>query len=266
MALPGRRQPDNNVIAADTLGTTTVAGIGASIAAISGAVVALLPTFAGMNVPDSLKVAGIAVVGLATVAWAIATAGDALARAYATAHVEPGKTTPALPAALAAIAASYERAVFGVAGDLKDGSDTKTPALAAAIQRLADAHETSTFGVVGKLKDESDTKTPALAAAIRRLADAHETSTFGVVGKLKDQSDTKTPALAEAVKAFADHMGNQRSGGHVIQAPNGLTVSVDGTEFTVAALRVSATPPSMSQLYFDNDGVLHSTPAILYDA
>ncbi len=162
MALPGNSRNENaDVIHAQSLGTTTTAGVGAAIVGLGGTIIGLLPEFAGLEVPVRLQVAGLLVVGLAIVGWGIATAGDALARAYATAHVDSdGK--PLMGAVLS-------DATFGVSGIQNDGSDAKKPALAEALQRLAEAHENAIFGVSGIQNDGSDAKKPALAEALMRL-------------------------------------------------------------------------------------------------
>lgn len=161
MALPINRRQDDDVIQAQSLGTTTTAGVGAAISGLGGAVFALLPEVSAVKVALELQVSGLVVVGLAIIAWGIATAGDALARAYATAHVGTDGR-PLMETVL-------ENVTFGVAGVQNDGSDSRKPALAAAVQRLAEAHENATFGVVGVQNDGSDSKKPALAEAVKEL-------------------------------------------------------------------------------------------------
>lgn len=161
MALPIGRKKENDVIQAQSLGTTTLAGVGAAVTGVSGAVISLLPEISKVDVPLALQAAGLAVVGLAIIAWGIATAGDALARAYTTAHVDHDGN-PLMATVLRDIS-------FGVTGIQNNGSDAKKPALAAAVQRLAEAHENATFGVAGIQNDGSDAKKPALAEALKTV-------------------------------------------------------------------------------------------------
>lgn len=217
--MPINRNDAEDVIHAQSLGTTTTAGVAAAIAGIGGSVISLRPQITAIEVPVRLQVAGVLVVGLAIVGWGIATAGDALARAYATAHVDA------------------------------DGK----PLMGAVMNDL-------TFGVSGVQNDGSDAKRPALAAAVLRLAEAHENATFGVKGIQTDGSDAKQPALAEALKQLVSERGS-RSGFQIVGAPAGLTVNVEGEQFTVVAL----TFPServVQQLYLDSSGQLRLTEPV----
>lgn len=261
MALPGLRHPTNNVIKADTLGSTTLAGLGASITGIAGIVATLLTTFPGVNVPDSLKVAGILVIGLAALAWSIATAGDALARAYVTAHVDATDGKSFLSSALKDVATSYENATFGVEATVV-GTPNKKPALAAAVERLAEAHENATFGIPGKLRDEPDKK-PALAEAIRAVAEAYQNASFGLISEEKGVPD-QTPAIAAALRELAEAVGSDATPYEpgIVEAPKNLFVSINGDKFRVAALLFSPGNGSVQQLYFDASGSPHVTSAL----
>lgn len=94
-----QKDPDRKVIEAEMLGSTTIAGIGAAFTGLVGVVTALLSAFG--DVPDAVTAAGVGLIGVAALAWAVAAAGDAIARAYATAHVtgEDGDPEPAPPPA-----------------------------------------------------------------------------------------------------------------------------------------------------------------------
>lgn len=89
-----------DVIGADSLRFTTTAGFAAAVTAIVGGLLPILDKLDALNVSENIKIAMLGLVGAGILGWAIASAGDVLARAYATAHVHPagsdgGSPTPA---------------------------------------------------------------------------------------------------------------------------------------------------------------------------
>ena len=267
MALPLARRKADDVIQAQSLGTTTTAGLSAAVAGLGGAIVALVPEFSTLDVPIRLQVAGLLVVGLAIVGWSIATAGDALARAYATAHVidqEDGSDVkkPALPAAVQRLAEAYENGIFGVAGVQNDGSDAKKPALAEALNRLAEAQENSALGIAANAEDGAAAKSPAMASALVRLAEAHENATFGIKGIQNDGSDAKKPALAASIAGL--HLnGSQPVDSRFLEAPDDLKHRVGDESFPVVAL-IFSSEGHVQKLFVDAAGELClSEPALV---
>jgi hypothetical protein len=139
------RDEDKDVIQSDPLGSTKLAGMGAVITAVAGVIATgVVPAFEGMTEP--VQVAGIGAIGLAAVAWAIATAGDAIARAYATSHVvsKDGENAPALPKAVERFAEAYETASLGTVADPDCPPRERTPALAAAVTDAVAAYKERT--------------------------------------------------------------------------------------------------------------------------
>jgi hypothetical protein len=74
-------------IESEPLNFTSSAGIAGVIAALAGAIPALLEALTVLELSDAQFIAVLALIGAGTVAFAIASAGDALARAYASAWV-----------------------------------------------------------------------------------------------------------------------------------------------------------------------------------
>jgi hypothetical protein len=252
MALPLiGRNPENDIVKSDTLGSTTVAGVGAFVAGGTGAVITFLEAIDASSVGVELQVAGIALMGLAVLAWSIATAGDAVARAYAAAHVIPGESKPALAQAI-------EDVSFGVKSDLTGGG--KQPALAEAIKALALSYENASFGVKSDLKDGD--KQPALAEAIKALALSYENASFGVKSDLKDGD--KHPALAEAVKTLgksveAAYSPDADRRDYLFQVPAGFRTALDGGESQVLAVRYTPAKSELNLLVVGEDGVVRFT-------
>lgn len=96
--LPPESKP-KDVIEAGSLRFTTTAGYAAAITAIVAGAVPVLDWVTDLNVNDSLKIALVGLVGAGVLGWAIASAGDVLARAYASAYMKPrtSDTDPATP-------------------------------------------------------------------------------------------------------------------------------------------------------------------------
>jgi hypothetical protein len=220
MALPIARNPENDIVKSDTLGSTTVAGVGAFIVGGTGAVVAFLDAIKAADVEVEVLVAGIGLMGLAVLGWSIATAGDALARAYATAHVTPGTEKPALAQAI-------EDVSFGVKSELKNGD--KQPAIAEAIKALATSYENASFGVKSELKDGD--KHPALAEAIK--------------------------ALGKSVEASGLPHTDRRD--YLLHVPPGIRITLDGTDSQVLAVHYTPAKSELDLLVVGDDGELHFT-------
>ena len=117
MAFPflgSRTSTDQPVIDTPSPVFTTGAGFSAAITAIGAAVIAILPSLTALEVSEPVKVALIALIGAGVLAWAIAAAGDSLARAYGLAHVtrtEPEKPNqPAIQTAAVRLADAYAAA------------------------------------------------------------------------------------------------------------------------------------------------------------
>jgi hypothetical protein len=116
------------------LGVTTVAQLSGAITAVGAAVVAILPTILGVDTTDALKIALIGLVGAGILAWAIAAAGDTLARAYAAAHVtrtpSDQDNQPALQTAAIRLADAYAAAhglkISAQASPANGGASTST--------------------------------------------------------------------------------------------------------------------------------------------
>ncbi len=191
-----KRNEEKDLIKSGTLNSTTTAGVGAALTAIAGAVPAIIETVTAANPSPSIQFGGLLLIGLAAIAWAIATAGDAFARAYASGHVNTDTNKPALADALETLAANYENAAFGT-----DGAAPRKPATAQAIERLADAQENASLGTTSDLRSVPD-RTPALASAIMELAKAHRDGSLGVVSDKKGVDDQR-PGVAVGLEAVA---------------------------------------------------------------
>jgi hypothetical protein len=88
-----------DVVGSDSLRFTTTAGFAGAVTAIVGALLPILDKITALKVSENIKIAAIGLIGAGVLAWAIASAGDVLARAYATAHVHPADgDTPPTPA------------------------------------------------------------------------------------------------------------------------------------------------------------------------
>jgi len=249
-----RQHPQNNVIKADTLNSTTAAGIAAVIAGIAGALPPILEAVNATNVPRIVQFGGLILIGLATVAWAIATAGDALARAYASGHVEIENSKPALADAIKALAANYQDAAFGI--QASDGRSARKPATALAIERLADAQENASLGTTSDQRSVPE-RAPALAEAIKALADAHRSASLGIVSDRKGVEDQR-PGVElglEAVAAALSKGAGSTAESRLVAAPAGIKVTVDGqTQRVLGALLTADDPPAFRLLVVDATG------------
>lgn len=194
-----QRHAEKDLIESDTLKSTTIAGVAAVLAAVAGALPSILKIFEGTNVPTLVQFGGVLLIGLAAIAWAIATAGDALARAYASGHVKTDTNKPALADALEKLAASYEKAAFG--SEAANSQAARKPATAQAIERLADAQENAALGTTSDSRAVPD-RAPALARAICELAKAHRDAALGVVSEKKGVEDQR-PGVAVGLEALA---------------------------------------------------------------
>lgn len=89
----------NDVIEAGSLRFTTTAGYAAAITAILAGMVPVLDWLTRLEVSENLKIALLALIGAGVLGWAIASVGDVLARAYASAYMKPRKndSDPATP-------------------------------------------------------------------------------------------------------------------------------------------------------------------------
>jgi hypothetical protein len=92
----------------------SVAGFSAAAAAIVAAAISVLQGLDVLNVTEPVKIALLGLVGAGLLAWAIAAAGDSLARAYAVAHVtrtpSDQDNKPAIQAAAIRLADAYAAA------------------------------------------------------------------------------------------------------------------------------------------------------------
>lgn len=95
---------DEEPVQASPMRFTAVAGYAGAFTAATSAAIAVLPQIIELEVGDNIKVALIALVGAGVIAWAVASAGDALGRAYLTAHME--QKTPSAPKPLQQVAAA----------------------------------------------------------------------------------------------------------------------------------------------------------------
>jgi hypothetical protein len=98
-------KPENNLVESDRLGFTTVAGGASGAVAVIALLTAVLDWLEGVTVNENIKIALIGLAGAGFLAWAIASTGDVLARAYAAAHVvntDPKTTQTSQPALQAA--------------------------------------------------------------------------------------------------------------------------------------------------------------------
>jgi hypothetical protein len=82
-----------DVVGADSLRFTTAAGYASAVTAVLGGLLPVLDKVNVLDVSENIKIAMIALVGAGVISYAIASAGDVLARAYATAHVHPASGT-----------------------------------------------------------------------------------------------------------------------------------------------------------------------------
>lgn len=89
----------NDVIEAGSLRFTTTAGYVAAMTAILAGMVPVLDWLTRLEVNEKLKIALLGLIGASVLGWAIASAGDVLARAYASAYMRPRKndSDPATP-------------------------------------------------------------------------------------------------------------------------------------------------------------------------
>ena len=84
---------ENDVVGADSLRFTTAAGYAAAVTAVVGALLPVLDKVTALSVSENIKIAMLGLVGAGVLAYAVASAGDVVARAYATAHVHPAEGT-----------------------------------------------------------------------------------------------------------------------------------------------------------------------------
>ncbi len=248
------RTTENDVIKSDTLNATTTAGVSAFIVGIAGALPPALKALGVDGVPANAQLGGLLLIGLAAIAWAIATAGDGLARAYATAHVKTDKNTPALADAVQALAANYQNAALGL--EAADGKEARKPATAQAIERLADAQENASLGIASDQRSVPD-RMPALADAIKVLATAQEHAALGISSDKKGVDDQR-PAVAtglEAVAAALSRVPDTTSRPTLVPTPAGIKVTVDGRRHRVlGALLNHDDLPSIRLLLIDDFG------------
>src|SRR5215213_9418067 len=119
------------------LGVTTIAQISGAITALVAAAIAIVPTIVGVDTTDAIKIALIGLVGAGILAWAIAAAGDTLARAYATAHVtrtEQGEDNqPAIQTAAIRLADAYAASHGLTLTTPASAADSGTPAAATLV-------------------------------------------------------------------------------------------------------------------------------------
>ena len=119
------RNAANDVVEADSLRVTWWAALSASVTTIAAFAVAILDQLNALTIPDNIKIAIIGLIGAGVIGWAIASAGDALARAYATAHVTPKEDDvpkPAIQTAATALAEAYKEAHPALAGGAVGGN------------------------------------------------------------------------------------------------------------------------------------------------
>jgi len=122
-----------DVVGSDSLRFTTAAGFAGALTAITGAVLPLVDKFTALNVSENIKIAMIGLVGVGILGWAIASAGDVLARAYATAHVIPAADANTPPTAAAAWVVKELLDTLKAAGpELKSQATALTTALSQA--------------------------------------------------------------------------------------------------------------------------------------
>src|SRR4051794_22413776 len=171
MALPGLGDSSQDIIQSDTLDSTTKAGIAAIVVGVAGALPPILKALDAGNVPRLVQFGGLVLMGLAVIGWAIATAGDALARADATAHFETTTQAPTGPVVQKpAVAEAIERASLGVFSDLKGEAD-RLPAIADAIRALAASQERAALGLLSDKKGVDDQR-PGVEIGLQAVASA----------------------------------------------------------------------------------------------
>jgi hypothetical protein len=184
-AVPGRRTWEadmgfritsetktNDVIGSDSLRFTTTAGIASVFAAVVGAAIPVLDKITALNVSENVKIAMLGLVGAGVVGYAIASAGDVLARAYATAHVHPAEATQ------------------------KDGKEIKSPPMPASEYAVGEFVK-RLDQIVPALKD-------ALAAPGHRLSIVPLPEAISVKTRLHD--DCKVVALCSADGNDPEHV------------------------------------------------------------
>lgn len=194
------RDDTKDVVKADPLQITWWAALAGSVTAITAFVIALLDELNALAIPDNIKIALIGLIGAGIIGWAISSAGDALARAYASAHVTPGvtettpegaeKTTPPKPAiqtAADALAKVYGTAHGVPSAAATPGAVTKTqlvPLPAPLIVQVGDAQARAILAMVKEdktveylvgldgqqldWKPESQVRVPTPTGAVRR--------------------------------------------------------------------------------------------------
>jgi len=118
----------------DTPGTrfTSAAGFSAAIAAALAGALAVLQGLDVLEISEPVKIALIGLVGAGILAWAIAAAGDSLARAYALAHVTRKEGEENQPAIQTATNKLVE--VYGAAHGITITDGKLTPAAQPAPQ------------------------------------------------------------------------------------------------------------------------------------
>lgn len=95
-------------IESQPLNFTSTSGIAAVLVGIGGAVPSIYELWG--DLPNNVVVAGLGMVGAAAIAFAIASAGDALARGYSSAWVSPREGDKAARPAVLALAEAYAKA------------------------------------------------------------------------------------------------------------------------------------------------------------
>lgn len=107
------RDSAKDVVGSDPLQITWWAALSGAVTAAGAFGTAILDQVNVLPIPDPIKIAVIGLIGASIIGWAIASAGDALARAYATAHVTPKEEDlpkPAIQTAATALAEVYKAA------------------------------------------------------------------------------------------------------------------------------------------------------------
>jgi hypothetical protein len=125
------------VVDSPSVGSTWLAGLSAAVTALLAAAISIFQGLDVLNLSDPVKIGLIGLIGAGILGWAIATSGDALARAYAQAHVtrvDGENNQPALQTAANKIAEVYA-AAHGVS-IISNSADQGAPAIKASQEQL----------------------------------------------------------------------------------------------------------------------------------
>jgi uncharacterized protein YejL (UPF0352 family) len=156
-------QETGDVVASDSLRFTTAAGFASAVTAIVSGLVAVLDKITALDVDENIKIALLGVVGAGIVGWSIASAGDVLARAYATSHVHPKEgdqdPRPAIEVAAATLAEGFTKGLTASSTSAKRNANE----IAAVLKELKAGPALTEVGVPITLLDEHENQCTLLA-------------------------------------------------------------------------------------------------------